>query len=62
MESGATVSLANADEITGSSEYGGWESAMGSPPARKKGEPEESGREVSYKREHGRQKQQIVSV
>ena len=52
--SDATVSLADAGEITGPGGYGGWESAIGRPPARKKGELKECGREVSSKRERGR--------
>ena len=55
IKSDATVSLADAGKTTGPSEYGGWESAIGSPPARKKGELNESGREVSSKRERARE-------
>ena len=53
MKSNTVVSLADAGEITSPSGYGGWKSMIESPPAQKKGEPEESGREVSSKREHG---------
>ena len=62
VKSDATVSLADAGEITSPSEDARWKRAMEESARAKKREPEESGREVSSKREHGRQKQWVVSV